>query len=64
MAVGVSWTALAVGGGYLIAGIGYRELFLLAGGLTMIGVMLFWLVFRKIGPVSDSALQSKEGRTR
>jgi MFS family permease len=64
MAVGVCWTALAVGGGYLIAGLGYRELFLLAGGLTLAGVLLFWLVFRTVRPVSDSTLLGKEGRKR
>lgn len=44
-AMGLSWTALAVGGGYLIAGLGYRELFLLAGGLTALGTVLLGLFF-------------------
>ena len=44
-AMGLSWTALSVGGGYLIAGLGYRELFLLAGGLTALGTVLLGLSF-------------------
>ena len=45
-ALGLSWTGLAFGGGYLIARMGYRTLFLLAGGLTLAGILLFWAVFR------------------
>ncbi len=46
-ALGLSWTALAFGGGFLIAGLGYRALFLLAGALTVGGTVLFWTVFRR-----------------
>jgi predicted MFS family arabinose efflux permease len=45
MALGLSWTALAFGGGYLIAALGYRELFLLAGALTTAGTLLFGVLF-------------------
>jgi MFS family permease len=44
-ALGVSWTLLAFGGGYLIAGLGYRTLFLAAAGLTVAGTLLFAGVF-------------------
>jgi MFS family permease len=45
-ALGLSWTALALGGGYLITWLGYRELFLLAGALTLLGTLVFGLSFR------------------
>ena len=47
MALGLSWTALAFGGGYLIAALGYRILFLLAAALTAGGTLLFGIVFRR-----------------
>jgi MFS family permease len=46
MALGLSWTALAFGGGYLIAGMGYHALFLTAAVLTTAGTLLFWGYFR------------------
>ena len=46
-ALGLSWTALAFGGGYLITSLGYRPLFLLAGLMTAGGTMLFWVFFRR-----------------
>lgn len=45
MALGSSWTLLAFGGGYMIASLGYRTLFLLAGALTAAGAVLFWAMF-------------------
>jgi predicted MFS family arabinose efflux permease len=45
-ALGLSWTALALGGGYLVASLGYRTLFLLAGALTLGGTVLFGIAFR------------------
>jgi predicted MFS family arabinose efflux permease len=45
-ALGLSWTALALGGGYLITWLGYRELFLLAGALTLSGTLVFGVSFR------------------
>jgi predicted MFS family arabinose efflux permease len=44
-ALGVSWTLLAFGGGHLIAGVGYRALFLIAAGLTVAGTLAFAGVF-------------------
>jgi MFS family permease len=46
-ALGLSWTALAFGGGYLITSLGYRPLFLLAGLMTAGGTVLFWAFFRR-----------------
>ena len=46
-ALGLSWAALALGGGYLITGLGYRPLFLTAGALTTGGTLLFWFLFRQ-----------------
>jgi len=63
MAMGLSWTVLSVGGGYLIAGLGYRELFLLAGGLTALGTVLFGFIFRRSVP-AQSYLVSPGGLPR
>jgi MFS family permease len=46
MAAGLSWAAIALGGGRIIAALGYRSLFLLGIGLTIIGALLFWAYFR------------------
>lgn len=51
-AVGIGWTALAFGGGYLITWLDYRALFLGAGVLTAGGALLFWLFFRHERPAS------------
>ena len=46
MAVGLSWATMSLGGGYLIAVLGYPSVF--AGGalLTFAGALLFWAYFR------------------
>jgi len=46
MAAGLSWSAMAFGGGYLITALGYRSLFLTGAGLTVAGALLFWAYFR------------------
>jgi len=46
MAGGLSWSAMALGGGYLITALGYRSLFLTGAGLTAAGALLFWAYFR------------------
>ena len=46
MAAGLSWSAMAFGGGYLITALGYRSLFLTGAGLTVAGALLFWGYFR------------------
>jgi MFS family permease len=46
MAAGVCFTAVTFGGGYVIALLGYRSLFLIGAALTGLGALLFWLAFR------------------
>jgi len=46
MGVGLSTTAMALGGGYAIAALGYRALFLGAAGVSVVGALLFWANFR------------------
>jgi MFS family permease len=46
MAAGISFTAMTFGGGYLIALVGYRGLFLLGAALTGLGALVFALAFR------------------
>lgn len=41
MSVAAGWTLVASTGGYLITWLGYRGLFLLGGGITTVGVLLF-----------------------
>jgi predicted MFS family arabinose efflux permease len=54
-AMGLSWTALAFGGGYLITSLGYRALFLVAGLMTAAGTVLFGSYFRtRVGSVVHS----------
>lgn len=48
MAVGLSFSAMALGGGYIITALGYRSLFLTGAGLTAAGAMLFWAYFLRI----------------
>jgi MFS family permease len=45
-AAATSWAAMAFGGGYIIASLGYRAVFLIGAGLTTIGALLFWAYFR------------------
>lgn len=47
MAIGASWAVMAFGGGYLIAYIGYRSLFLIGAGLTALGAILFHYYFAR-----------------
>ena len=43
MAVGLSWSVMALGGGYLIPVLGYRTLFAAGAAITATGATLFWL---------------------
>ena len=45
MAVGLSTAAMSLGGGYAIAALGYRSIFLAGAGLTAVGALLFWAYF-------------------
>jgi len=42
MAMGLSRSTMAFGGGYLITSFGFSTLFLVGAGLTMAGAILFW----------------------
>lgn len=42
MAMGLSWSGMALGGGYLVVGLGYPTLFTLGAGLSATGAMLFY----------------------
>jgi len=44
--VGMSIAAMSLWGGYTIAAVGYRSLFLAAAGLTVVGSLMFWFYFR------------------
>lgn len=46
MAAGIAFTALALGGGFMITRLGYESLFLLTGGLNLAGAFIFWYYFR------------------
>ncbi|RLT39247.1 MAG: MFS transporter [Chloroflexi bacterium] len=46
MGAGVAFTALALGGGYVITYLGYESLFVLSSVLNLTGALLFWYFFR------------------
>jgi MFS family permease len=46
MAGGICFTLITFGGGYLIAGLGYRPLFLAAAAVTALSALVFWLWVR------------------
>jgi MFS family permease len=46
MSAGVCFTAITLGGGYAIALLGYRSLFLTGAVLTGVSALVFWLFFR------------------
>jgi MFS family permease len=48
MAVGLSYSAISLGGGYIITALGYRTLFLTGAGLTAAGALLFWAYFLRV----------------
>ena len=47
MAIGAGFGTASFVGGYIIAWYGYRELFLFGAAMTIIGIALFWIAFRK-----------------
>ncbi len=55
MAIGAGFATSSFLGGYLIAWYGYRELFLYGAGLTALGAVLFWLLFRRRAAVLQMA---------
>lgn len=46
MAGGICFTLITFGGGYLIAGLGYQALFLMAAGVTALSALALWLGLR------------------
>jgi MFS family permease len=60
-ALGVSWTALSFGGGFWIAALGYRTLFLSAAGLSVVGTLLFAALFRPGASATVRWLRPAEG---
>jgi predicted MFS family arabinose efflux permease len=46
MAAGICFTVMTFGGGYVIALLGYRVLFLAGATLTGLSALAFWLAFR------------------
>jgi MFS family permease len=46
MAAGICFTVLTFGGGYMIALLGYRSLFLAGAAITGLSPLVFWLCFR------------------
>jgi MFS family permease len=60
-ALGVSWTALSFGGGFWIAALGYRTLFLSAAGLSIVGTLLFAALFRPGARATVGWLRPVEG---
>jgi len=46
MSVGLGTAAMALGGGYAIASLGYRTVFLASAGFMATGTLLFWAYFR------------------
>jgi MFS family permease len=49
MANGLSWSAITFAGGYVIAALGYRTLFLVGVGVTVVGALFFGVSFGRRG---------------
>jgi predicted MFS family arabinose efflux permease len=58
MGAGLSISVMALGGGYAIASLGYRALFLAGASLTAIGALIFWLYAR--APRGELARRSSD----
>ena len=43
---GLAWAAIAYGGGYMIAAVGYPTLFVASGAVSVVGTLVFWAYFR------------------
>jgi MFS family permease len=46
LAAGLGSGLMMLGGGYVVAGVGYQSLFLIAAGLMAAGALLFWAIAR------------------
>ena len=47
MALGLSGALVSFGGGRLVEGVGYRNVFLISAGMTVAGIAVFWLYDRR-----------------
>ncbi len=62
LAASLSFGMMAFGGGYLINALGYRSLFLIGGGLTAMGALLFWAYSRSHhGKLDGQSLSNTAG---
>ena len=52
MAIGISRSLIALGGGFIVAAMGHRALFTMSTGLMLVGVLCFWLFGMRL--VNDS----------
>jgi MFS family permease len=64
MSQGLSFAAMALGGGYAITVLGYSSLFLIGAGLTAAGAVVFWACFLRTscGQGARYARRTKRGR--
>lgn len=46
MCMGIGFSSMALGGGYIITAAGYRALFLIGASVVSVSVFIFWLFFR------------------
>ncbi len=46
MAMGMGFSSITLGGGYIISALGYRSLFLIGAGMATTSALLFWAYFR------------------
>jgi predicted MFS family arabinose efflux permease len=47
MASGLSYSAIAFGGGHIITTVGYSSLFATGAAVSTVGILLFWMLFRE-----------------
>jgi MFS family permease len=45
LATGLNSSIVSLAGGFIIAGLGFRSLFLISGAVTVLGVVIFWAYF-------------------
>lgn len=47
MAMGLGFGTLSLAGGYIIAALGYRSVFLVGAGLELVAAVVLWAILRK-----------------
>jgi len=55
MAGGLCFTALAFGGGYVVAAFDYRTLFLISAAVTTLSAVVFWAALGRRAPAAETA---------